>query len=229
VEEARDPARDIPRAIFWGLAITMILYVLVSLAITALAPSGVLASSEAPLAVAVQQVWPQAAPVLSAIALFATANTALISLIAASRLAMSMSRDTEIPGVFSRLLPGRRTPWAAALLTLVLSAILLPIGDLAALAALCSFSALLAFFAVNVTLIILRYRDPNRPRPFRVPLSIGRMPILPLAAIASILLLIVHFEYEVYLGGAVAIAVCAITFLFRPFWMRTETAAARDL
>jgi amino acid transporter len=225
VEEARNPARDIPRAIFWGLAVTTLLYVLVALAIVNLAHPSELAASEAPLANAIQKVWPGAGPVMSGIALFATANTVLISLIAASRLALSMGRDNEIPEVFARLLPGRRTPWVAATLTLVLSAVLLPIGDLTVLAALSSFSALLAFFAVNLTLIMLRYREPDHARPFRVPFSIGRMPILPLAAIAAILLLIVHFEFRIYVAGAIAVALSAIAFAFRPYWVRTKKLA----
>jgi APA family basic amino acid/polyamine antiporter len=84
---------------------------------------------------------------------------------------------------------------------------------------------LLAFFAVNLTLIMLRYREPDHPRPFRVPFSIGRMPILPLAAIAAILLLIVHFEFRIYVAGAIAVALSAIAFAFRPYWVRTKKHA----
>ncbi len=222
VEEARDPARDIPRAIFWGLGITTILYVFVSLAILSLASPEELAASEAPLAMALQKFWPRAGIVLSAIALFATANTVLISLIATSRLAFSMGRDGEIPEIFANLLPGKRTPWIAAILSLALAAILLPIGKLTVLAGLSSFSALLAFLAVNVTLIILRYREPDHPRPFRVPFSIGRLPLIPVAAIASIFLLLAHFEPVVYFGGAAAIALSAVAFFLRQWWRRVN-------
>jgi hypothetical protein len=52
------------------------------------------------------------------------------------------------------------------------------------------------------------------------------MPLLPLAAIASILLLIVHFEYTIYIGGAVAVALSAVAFALRPWWMRARTGAA---
>lgn len=224
VEEVRDPARTVPRAIFWGLAITTLLYVLVSLAILTLASPANLAESEAPLATALQTAWPRASIWLSAIALFATANTVLITLIATSRLVFSMGRDHEIPALFARLLPGRQTPWIAAVVSFVLSALLLPIGDLTVLAGLSSFSALLAFLAVNAALIILRYRDAGRPRPFRVPFSIGRMPLLPVFAIASIFALIVHFETEIYVGGAVAILLSAAAFAFRRWWVPENVA-----
>lgn len=226
VEEARRPAHDIPRAIFWGLGITTALYVLVSLAIVSLASPAELAESEAPLALALQKLWPRAGAILSAIALFATANTVLISLIATSRLAFSMAREGEIPLVFAALLPGKHTPWLAAVVSLVLAAILLPIGKLTVLAGLSSFSALIAFLAVNVTLIILRYREPDHPRPFRVPLSAGRLPLLPVAAIASIVLLLVNFEPVVYFGGAIAVILSAVAFVLRQWWRRVNVPAA---
>ena len=80
---------DIPRAIFLSIAVTTMLYVWVSLAVTSLAPPDELARSEAPLALAIESVWPRAGNTLGAIAIFSTANTVLISLIAGSRLAYS--------------------------------------------------------------------------------------------------------------------------------------------
>ena len=75
------------------------------------------------------------------IALFATANTALITLIAISRLAFSMSRDGELPSVMGRLLPGRHTPWIAAMAIFVIAALLVPIDNVKILAELSSFAA----------------------------------------------------------------------------------------
>ena len=218
-EEARDP-RDLPRALFAGLGITTVLYVLVALAIVALAPPAMLAASEAPLAVALAQIWPGAAGALSAIALFATANTVLIILIATSRLAFSMGRDGELPGVFGKILPGRGTPWIGALLAFAMSAVLLPVGDLRVLAELSSISALIAFLAVNFTLIALRYQEPERARPFRVPGSVGKLPLVPVAAIASILFLLAFFDWKVYLGGAVALIIVALAFAGQQWWRR---------
>lgn len=221
-EEVRNPARDVPRAIFISLGITTVLYVLVSLAVVALASPAELAASGAPLAIAVDKVWPGAGNLLSGIALFATANTVLITLIATSRLAFSMSRDGELPGIFAKLMPVRHTPWIAAVLVFAMSAILVPIGDVKILAELSSISALLAFLAVNAALIVLRYRMPELPRPFRVPFSVGRMPVLPLAAIASICLLLANFDWNIYATGAAAFIVAAIA-----FWARQRCRAGR--
>lgn len=217
-EEARDPSRDLPRAIFYSISITTLLYVLVSLAVIVLATPSELASSEAPLALAIQKAWPGATSMLGAIAIFATANTVLISLIASSRLAFSMGRDGELPSIFGTLLSARDTPWIAATLMLAMSAALVPIGNVKILAELSSFAALLAFLAVNLALIIVRYRLPDLPRPFRVPLTVGRMPLLPLAAIASIGLLLINFDWEIYVAGSKALLFSGLAFLMRKRW-----------
>jgi amino acid transporter len=220
-EEVRNPGRDIPIALFVSLGITTCLYVAVSLAALALATPSELAASEAPLAAAVQKAWPGAANALSAIALFATANTVLISVIAMSRIAFAMARDEEIPGMFARLLPVRQTPWIASILAFVMAAALVPIGSVKMLAEMSSFAALVAFIAVNVALIVLRYRMPRHERPFRVPLALGRLPVLPVVALASIVLLLVHFEWQIYAAGGIALAASALAFAMRE-WSRRK-------
>jgi APA family basic amino acid/polyamine antiporter len=208
-------------ALFVSLALTTALYVAVSFAVIVLSPPAELASSEAPLATAVQKAWPGAENLLSAIALFATANTVLITLIATSRVAFSMARDKEIPAVFAGLLKVRQTPWIAAVLTFAMAAVLLPIGSVKILAEMSSFSALVAFLSVNVVLIVLRYRLPRHKRPFRVPLAIGRLPVLPILAIGTIVMLLVHFEWRIYAAGGIALAASALAFGARQ-WFRSK-------
>jgi basic amino acid/polyamine antiporter, APA family len=219
-EEVRDPARDLPMALFVSLGVTTALYVMVAVAVVSIAATADLAASEAPLATAIENVWPRAGNLLSGVALFATANTVLITLIATSRLAFAMGRDGEIPGVFAKVLPGRLTPWIATLLTFGLAAVLLPAGSVKILAEISSFAALLAFLSVNVVLIVLRYRMPDHPRPFRVPFAVGRLPILPLAAIVSIIMLLIHFDWAIYAAGLLAVALTALAFLARQYVRR---------
>jgi|SRR5579863_1822395 len=214
-EEVRNPSRDIPRAIFFSIAITTILYILVSLAVTGMASPNALARSEAPLAMAMESVWPGAGNVLGAIAIFSTANTVLISLIAGSRLAYSMARDNQLPRIFASLLPVRDTPWVAATFIFAISELLVPVGDVKILAELSSLTALLAFLAVNFALIILRYRLPDHDRPFRVPFAIGRLPVIPVVAILSICLLMVNFDWEIYLAGGVVILLSGLAYMLR--------------
>lgn len=214
-EEVRSPARNIPRAIFHSIAITTALYVLVSLAVMCLATPDELASSNAPLASAIENVWRGAGRVLAAIAIISTANTVLISLVAGSRLAYSMGRDNEIPRMFAALLPDRDTPWVAAIFLFAMSELLVPIGNVRILSELSSLTALLAFLAVNIALIILRYRLPEHARPFRVPFAVGRMPIIPLVSIASICLLMINFDWEIYLAAGGAILLSGLAYVFQ--------------
>lgn len=214
-EEIHDPPRNLPRAIFLSIGITTVLYVLVSLAVVVLASPNELAASSAPLTLAIQKIWPASGGLLSAIALFATANTVLITLVATSRLAFSLARDNEIPTIFARVSRNKQSPWTGALLAFATSLALLPIGDLKILAELSSFVALLAFLTVNLTLVILRFRLPDHARPFRVPLSLARLPLVPLVAIGTIIVLLANFDQQVYLAGAgIALAVC-VGFILR--------------
>jgi APA family basic amino acid/polyamine antiporter len=224
-EEVRTPARDIPRAIFLSIGVTTVLYVLVALAVLAVARPAELAGSSAPLAVVMQHAWPQAGPLMSGIALFATANTVLITMIASSRLLFSMARDGFIHEVFAVLTKDRRTPAVASCLSLAAATVLVPLGSLTTLAGVSSFAALLAFLAVNVTLVVLRFKAPDHHRPFLVPLRLGRVPLLPLAAIGCIGLLLTHFETGIYFAGAAALITAVFIYGLQMLWRRCAGAA----
>ena len=73
---------------------------------------------------------------------------------------------------------------------------------------------------MNVVLIVLRYRMPGHKRPFRVPLAVGRLPVLPLLAIASIALLLSHFDWQIYVAGGIALAASALAFGIRQWFRR---------
>lgn len=209
-EEARRPSRDLPRAILIALVVTAVLYVAVGLAAVALAPPGELAGSDSPLVLAAKKASPRLAGVLGGIALFATANTALIALVAGSRMLFGIARDGELPAAAARVLPGRRTPWVAALCVGGVAAALVSIGDVAAVASLSSFATLLAFLAVNASLVALRYRLPGRRRPFRVPLSWGRFPVPAGLALALATALLTRFDGATWIGGAAAVAAALV-------------------
>ena len=206
-EEAHEPARDLPRAILASVGITAVLYVGVGLAAVALAEPDRLASSPAPRAAAAATASPTLSRSLGVVALFATANTALIALLAGSRLLFGMVRDRALPASLGAVRERGGAPWAAALVLGGLAAALLPLGGVAAVASLSSFAALLAFVTVNGSLVVLRFREPRRARPFRVPLAVGRVPVLPVLGLASAGLLLMHFDAPTYLGGGLALAV----------------------
>jgi len=100
-----------------------------------------------------------------------------------SRLGYSLALNRQIPSLLGRLHPVRSTPWVliggAGLLTL---ALLVP-ADLELLAGIYAFGATLAFTLVHLAVCVLRYREPDRPRPYRIPLGVRvRGGVLPLPA-----------------------------------------------
>lgn len=206
-EEAIRPARDLPRAIIISLVVTTLLYVLVALSVVNLSSPGALAASPFPLATALGGPGTAGAATLGWIALVATANTALISLIVTSRMVFSMARSGELPAMFARLRPNAATPLPAAVAVFILAAACLPLGGLELVAGLSSFAALLSFLLVNLSLIILRTREPQLARPFRVSPSIGSVPLPPLLGILTVLALLSQFEARVYGLGALMLAV----------------------
>jgi APA family basic amino acid/polyamine antiporter len=212
-EEAKEPARTLPRAILISLGVSTALYVLVALAAVALLPADQLARSDAPLADAVAQVSPQLAGALRGIALFATANTALASLLSGSRLLYGMARGGDLPRPLAAVLPARKTPWLATLVVAGVAAGLLPLGEVAIVASVSSFASLLAFAAVNVALLVLRYRDPGLERPFRVPLSIGRFPVLPALGAAAALALVSQLAGTALIAGLGLVAVALVLYV----------------
>jgi APA family basic amino acid/polyamine antiporter len=105
-----------------------------------------------------------------------------------------MSKDGLLPPVFSAVHPRFRTPWLATALTGVTAmtfAGLLPIGLLGELV---SIGTLLAFAIVCAGILVLRYTDPDRPRPFRTPL----VPFVPLAGIGACLYLMLGLPVDTW-------------------------------
>jgi APA family basic amino acid/polyamine antiporter len=206
-EEAKQPERDVPRAILLSLGIATTLYVLVALAAVALLPAEQLADTQAPLADAARQGSSKVAGALGGIALFATANTALVSMLVASRVIFGIAREGELPNKLSAILPRRETPWLATLAVAAIAAALVPLGNIGDVASLSSFASLLAFACVNVALIVLRYREPDQNRPFRIPGAIGKLPLLPLVGAAATLGIATQLDRTALLRGALALVV----------------------
>jgi amino acid transporter len=227
-EETKEPERTLPRAILLSVAISTILYVLVALSAVSLLPIEVLSRSEAPLADAIRPVSPAYASVLGAIALFATANTALISIVTTSRILYGMARDRSVPKVFSLVSSKRKTPWVAGIATFFFACALLPVGNVGALASISSFATLSAFLAVQIALITLRFTSPDAIRPFRIPFSIGAVPILPALGAATSAILLLQLERMAYLvGGGFLALLLLIEFSVRLLRPRSESERER--
>lgn len=222
IEETKEPEKTIPRAILLSLGISTCLYVLVSLAAVALMPPEQLALTESALMDAAKSSAPKFVGILGGIALFSTANTALIALITTSRIVYGISKDKSLPRIFSKTLSKKNTPWVAAIFVFIFSVLLLPIGKVETVASVSAFVTMIAFIAVNVAVIILRVKSPNLNRPFRVPLSIHKIPVIPILGIIVCFIFLSQFKLEVYMIGLAAM-ICSLGayFLYSRFGRST--------
>jgi APA family basic amino acid/polyamine antiporter len=193
-EEARNATKIIPRALILSLIISTILYILVAISAVSVMGWETLSASGAPLAdVAVVAAGPSMQLVLSVIALFATANTVLIMLIVTSRMIYGIAREYS-RGFLSRIHKKRGTPHFAILTVLILSSLATLLGDLGTVANMTNAGVFITYVFVNLSLIRIRFTKPKEERPFKVPLNIGKLPILPVLGIASSLMMLVQFE-----------------------------------
>ncbi len=192
-EETKHPSRTFPRALFGGLLIAGIIYMLVCLTASAVVPTAQLSGSDGPLLEVVRQ-GPIAFPlwIFSVVALMAVANGALLNMVMASRLVFAMARQNIVPKGLARVHAGRKTPWAAIIFTTALGLVLIATGDLSTLAAVTVTLLLFVFVLVNITVLVLRREKVNHAH-FRAPTA------LPVLGVIVCLGLLTQRESEVWL------------------------------
>jgi APA family basic amino acid/polyamine antiporter len=123
---------------------------------------------------------------LATVTLIAAANSAMLGL---SRLAYSLATNRQIPSAIGRLHPTRSTPFVVIALAAVLAGALVAPEDLDLLVGIYAFGALLAFLIAHLSIVVLRVREPDRKRPYRMPGSIPfRGAALPLPALLGAVL-----------------------------------------
>lgn len=190
-EEVIDPKRNIPRAIFYSIAIAVLVYVFVGIsAIGAVHPPAGMAAyqylgqqKEIAIIDVAQQTfpWGVGGVVLLLSGLASTMSALNATTYSSSRVSFAMGRDLNLPRFFSRIHPTRNTPYLAVMGsgTLMLAmAWLLPLEDVAAAG---DIMFLLLFLQVNVAVMVLRRKHPTLERGFKVPW----FPVLPVLAIIS--------------------------------------------
>jgi APA family basic amino acid/polyamine antiporter len=189
------------RRITWGASLT-ILVVYVGMAVVAvtavpiLGGHSALATSHlgAPVIGIVERFHPRAladtlkytVAAAAALTLIAAARSAMLGL---SRLAFSLATNRQIPSALGRLHPQRATPFVLIGLAAIIAGALVATGDLDFLFGIFAFGAMLAFTIAHLSICVLRYREPERPRPYRMPGGIRvRGGVLPLPAALGALL-----------------------------------------
>jgi len=222
-EETKHARRNIPLAIIISMVITTLLYVLVAISSVSVLPPEVLGKSKAPLAEVAEASMPGSSSFLSFVALFATLNTVLIILVVTSRMFYGMAERSRIFRPFSYVHKKRGTPWVAVLVTMVLVCMLTLIGNVKTVALITDLGSFIIFFAVNVSLIVLRYKKPHAKREFKVPLSIGRLPIIPLLGALTSVFMMLQFEIHIILITFGAILFSFVTFFVFDTVLQKET------
>lgn len=202
-EETKDPERTIPRAVVLALAITVALYMLVTVSAVSVLGWEQLAASSAPFAeIAGAVLGENAFAVMTVVALFATANTALLLLVSTSRLAYGMAAAGSLPSFLERVHGRFGTPWVAVAAAGVVSAAFLFAGNIAYVANATNVALFLTFALINAAVIVLRFWAPDRAGPFRIPLSFCGVPLVPVLGILFSVFLLVQLDPAVLLVGA---------------------------
>ncbi|MDQ3919418.1 MAG: amino acid permease, partial [Acidobacteriota bacterium] len=186
-EECKNPARDLPIGIIASLIICTVLYVVVGAVFAGIIPYHELVTKLAneqaePLTMALDRVAPPGTNWPSTIVAFGSviAHTAvlLVFQLGQPRIFFSMARDGLLPTKFASVHPRFKTPHVTTILTGVF------VGGIAAFASidemvdLTNIGTLFAFILVCIGIPVLRYKDPGRLRPFRVPLGPWLFPLL---------------------------------------------------
>jgi len=185
-EECRDPGRDMPRGIIGSLVICTVLYVAAALVLTGMIPYSRLTGVADPLAAAlsyVRQDW--AAGVLAFGAVVAMTAVLLVFQLGQPRILMAMSRDGLLGPWFGKIHPRYRTPHVTTILTGVFVAFCSAVANIDEIVQLTNIGTLFAFILVCIGILVLRVREPQRPRKFRVPFS----PVTPVLGILMCLFL----------------------------------------
>jgi APA family basic amino acid/polyamine antiporter len=181
-EETINPQRNLPIGILGGLAVCTVIYVVVGAVLTGMVPYKQLATSADPLAYALQAAGFQRIGWI--VALGAAVSMAAVLLVfqyGQPRIFFAMARDGLLPQWAAKVHPKHHIPHVTTALTGILVALASLVGDAAETYDLTNIGTLFAFALVCIGVVVLRYTDPGRYRPFRVPL-VGA--VAPLGALA---------------------------------------------
>ena len=182
-EEVKNPRRNLPLAIMFALIIVTGIYILVAAVAVAAQPAAEFEGQEAGLAAILEDVtgasWP--GTVLAAGAVISIFSVTLVVIYGQTRILFAMGRDGMIPPLFHKLNPRTLTPVPATIIVAVVISLLAGVLPIDFLAEMTSIGTLVAFLIVSIGVMVLRQRQPDLPRGFKVPLY----PVIPILSIAG--------------------------------------------
>ena len=168
-EETKNPQRNLPIGILGGLAICTFIYVIIGFVLTGMVPYKELAVAD-PLARALQLAGFNAVGWI--VALGAAVSMSAVLLVfqyGQPRIFLAMARDGLLPQWAAKIHPRTKIPSITTLFTGIVVAVWSLVGDADETYDLTNIGTLFAFTLVSVGVLVLRYKEPDRPRPFRVP------------------------------------------------------------
>ena len=191
-DETKDPKKTMPRALIAALIIVTTVYVKVAIAALASQPWQEFEGQSAGLSAILENIvgaqWP--GTIVAAGAVISIFSVTLVSIYGQTRILFTMSRDGMMPKLFQEVNPRTLTPIKGTIVVTVVIAILAGFIPLNFLAEMTSIGTLVAFIVVSLAVIILRVREPNLERGFKVPFY----PVLPVLAIIGCLWIISNLQ-----------------------------------
>jgi APA family basic amino acid/polyamine antiporter len=185
-EETRNPQRNLPIGILGGLGVCTVIYVIIGAVLTGMVPYKELAVAD-PLSRALELAGLRTVGwIVAAGAAISMAAVLLVFQYGQPRIFFAMARDGLLPQWAAKVHPKHRIPHITTLITGIAVAFAALIGDAAETYDLTNIGTLFAFALVCVGVLVLRYTDPSRPRPFRVPLV---WLVAPLGAAACVFIM----------------------------------------
>lgn len=213
-DETNEPNKKIPQAIILAMVISTLLYILVAFSSVSILGWEALADSTAPFSqIAFTVLGPNGSFLLSVIALFATSNTVLLLLLAGSRIIYGMAASDSLPLILRKVHPRTRTPWISIIVVGIAAIAFLFLGNLGFLASATNYTLFLSFIFINASVVILRYTSPELNRPFRIPLNIKNLPLLPVFGLITCIILLLQLSFNA-IGLGIAITVIGIIMAF---------------
>ena len=207
-QEAKNPQRDMPRAIIGALAICTVLYILVSAIMVGLVPYAQLKEDPAPIATAITAASQHAvvgtavgyilksfSMIIKLGAVLGLTSTMVVQIMGQPRIFYSMAKDGLLPDWAAKIHPRFRTPYITTIVTGAIVAVMGALVPITMLGQLVNIGTLFAFVIVSVGIIVLRRTRPDLPRPFKVPFS----PVVPILSAAASLYLMYGLPFDTWM------------------------------
>lgn len=211
-QEAKDPQKDMPYGILGSLGVSTILYILVSLVLTGIVNYKMLNVPD-PIAVGVNAMgeamfWLR--PIIKIAAIAGLSSVILVMLMGQPRIFYTMAKDGLFFPIFAKIHPKYKTPYISSIITGIAAMIIAGMMPISELGELVSIGTLFAFVIVCLGVLVLRYKRPDLPRPFKTP----GLPLVPILGAGVCLLQMAYLPGDTWIRLFVWMAIGLAIYFF---------------